>query len=598
MEERNGETRLPLLVRLAGGEPVSPRQILLFWATTLVLAVLLVPRLPWSVINLYPGDISSIDYRATHGLLVEDASQEPPAQVPVKKGEMIAREGDPLTSLQILKIRALAQAEARDTRMLSLLGMVLLAALSLFAFYRVFAHMEPRMAGDLTRLALLAAVLAGQALLTRLALLTAGAVSARYGIPETALALAVPYALAPMLAAPLFSTSVGILVAGASAFYSAAAHDWSLTTFIFTFVGGAVASFRVVRCQQRSALVRAGLAVGAANLVTAAVLALLAGGLAPAAWAYHLASALAGGIGASLVASLALPVLESASRISSDMRLMELTNLNQPLLRQMIMVAPGTYHHSVMVGTMAEAAAEEIGANPVLSRVAAFYHDIGKAGKPEYFVENQQGRPSRHDKLTPNMSALILMSHVKDGMELVRSHHLPEEVARIIGEHHGTRLISFFYNRAKEQEEPAVQTVDELDFRYPGPKPQTREAALIMLADQTEAAAKVLADPTPARVQGTVQKIIKDIFADGQLDECDLTLRDLHLIAKSFTRSLIGMYHQRVDYPEKPGGPDDRKDKARRKPKDTDDDRTPERKDPQGPSGAGGPADLKRLGQG
>ncbi len=321
-------------------------------------------------------------------------------------------------------------------------------------------------------------------------------------------------------------------------------------------------------------------------------------GLTPAALAYQLGAAFVGGIGSSLVASLALPVIESASRVSSDMRLMELTNLNQPLLRQMIMVAPGTYHHSVMVGTMVEAAAEEIGANPVLSRVAAYYHDIGKVGKPEYFVENQQGRPSRHDKLTPNMSALILMSHVKDGMELVRTHHLPEEVARIISEHHGTRLISFFYNRAKEQEDPAVQTVDERDFRYPGPKPQSREAALIMLADQTEAAAKVLVDPTPARVQGMVQKIIKDIFADGQLDECDLTLRDLHRIAKSFTRSLTGMYHQRVDYPEKPGGPDDRKDKARKKPKDTDDDRAPEGKAAENASGAGGPADLKRLGQG
>jgi putative nucleotidyltransferase with HDIG domain len=457
--------------------------------------------------------------------------------------------------------------------------------------------MEPRLSLDFTRLALLSAILLTQAALTRAGILTAGAVGARYGMPESALAFAVPFAAAPMLAAPLFSTGVGILVAGASAFYNAAAHDWSLATFIFSFVGGAMVSFRVVHCQQRTALVKAGVLLGAVNAATAGVLALMAAKTGSAEWVYQVGSAFAGGLGAALVASVALPVLESATRVSSDMKLMELTNLNQPLLRQMVMVAPGTYHHSVMVGSMAEAAAEEIGANPVLARVAAYYHDIGKIGKPEYFVENQGERGNRHDRLTPTMSALILMSHVKDGIDLVRQHHLPEEVARIIAEHHGTRLIKFFYNKAKEMEDPSVQTVDERDFRYPGPRPQSREAALIMLADQVEAAAKVLQDPTPARVRGVVQKIVNDIFIDGQLDECDMSLRDLHRIAKSFTRSLSGIYHHRIDYPERPGTADDRKDKGRRKGKDPDPDQEPEGKGPEGAAGDAGGAGIKRLGQ-
>ncbi|MBN2720333.1 MAG: HDIG domain-containing protein, partial [Proteobacteria bacterium] len=235
---------------------------------------------------------------------------------------------------------------------------------------------------------------------------------------------------------------------------------------------------------------------------------------------------------------------------------------NQPALKEMILRAPGSYHHSVMVGSLAEAAAEEIGANPLLARVAAVYHDIGKISKPEYFVENQEDRDNRHTNLSPNMSALILSSHVKDGVEIGREYRLPRRIIDIIKQHHGTRLISYFYNKAKEQEDPSVQTVDAKDFRYPGPKPQSREAALVMLADAVEAASKVLSSPTPSRIRGVVQKVINDIFIDGQLDESNLTLRDLHQIAKSFTRTITGILHHRIDYPESHGGvSDDSKEK-------------------------------------
>ena len=199
---------------------------------------------------------------------------------------------------------------------------------------------------------------------------------------------------------------------------------------------------------------------------------------------------------------------------------------------------------------LTEAAAEAIGGNPLLARVGAYYHDIGKIRKPLYFVENIGAQENRHDKLAPSMSALILMSHVKDGVELARESKLGDPLIDIIRQHHGTALIKFFYDKAKSKEDPGVQQVDERDYRYPGPKPQTREAALIMLADAVEAASRTLTEPTSARIQGMVQKIINNIFIDGQLDECDLTLRDVQRIKDAFCELLLGVYHERIPYPE------------------------------------------------
>jgi putative nucleotidyltransferase with HDIG domain len=213
-----------------------------------------------------------------------------------------------------------------------------------------------------------------------------------------------------------------------------------------------------------------------------------------------------------------------------------------------MLLAPGTYHHSLVVGQMVEAAAEAIGANPLVAKAAAYYHDIGKVKKPLYFVENQLGSENKHEKLAPSLSALILISHVKDGVELAQKHNLGERITDIIQQHHGTSFISYFYHKAKTQGAQGQQVNPE-DYRYPGPRPQTREAGLVLLADQVEAASKTLSDPTPARIQGMVQKIINNVFSDGQLDTCELTLKDLHLIAKSFNKILSGIFHQRIHYP-------------------------------------------------
>jgi hypothetical protein len=238
--------------------------------------------------------------------------------------------------------------------------------------------------------------------------------------------------------------------------------------------------------------------------------------------------------------------------LTTDIKLLELANLDQPLLRELMVQSPGTYHHSVIVSNMVEATAEAVKANPLLAKVAAYYHDIGKIRKPLYFIENQRANENKHEKLAPSMSSLVLISHIKDGVELAKQYKLGREITDIIRQHHGTSLISFFYQKAKEQSEKKGAKsgqVKEEDFRYPGPKPQTKEAGLVMLADVVEAASKTLVDPTAARIQGMVQRIIKRVFSDGQLDECELTLKDLNEIARSFNKTLSGIFHHRIEYP-------------------------------------------------
>ena len=242
------------------------------------------------------------------------------------------------------------------------------------------------------------------------------------------------------------------------------------------------------------------------------------------------------------------PLAEIVFGYTSDIKMMELANLDQPLMRQLMIEAPGTYHHSVIVGSLVEAAASEIGAHPLLAKVCGYYHDIGKIKKADYFIENQSGGRNRHDRLAPSMSALILIAHIKDGIEMARRYKLGPVITATIQQHHGTSLIRYFYERAKQKK--GESAINMADYRYPGPKPQTREAGLVMLADVVEAASRTLENPTPSRIQGLVQRLISGIFSDGQLDNCELTLRDLHKIAKSFNTILNGIHHHRIEYPE------------------------------------------------
>lgn len=241
-------------------------------------------------------------------------------------------------------------------------------------------------------------------------------------------------------------------------------------------------------------------------------------------------------------------VIEYSFDITTDMTLLELSDLNQPILRQLAMRAPGTYHHSIVVGNLAEAAAEAISANGLIARVGAYYHDIGKMEKAEYFVENQQKGRNPQEKLNPSMSTLILINHVRKGIDLARQHGLPKEIEAFIAQHHGTSLISYFYQKALDNSDNSE--VSETDFKYPGPKPTTRETAIVMLGDAVEAASRTLKEPSVSRIKGMVNKIVNERFRSGELDECPLTLRDLNKISEAFQNILFGIYHGRIEYPE------------------------------------------------
>jgi putative nucleotidyltransferase with HDIG domain len=273
--------------------------------------------------------------------------------------------------------------------------------------------------------------------------------------------------------------------------------------------------------------------------------------------------AIGNGIVTAMVVGGALPILEQLFQITTDISWLEASDLNHPLLRRMTIEAPGTYHHSLVVANLAESAAEAIGANATLCRVCSYFHDIGKLVKPDYFTENMNFERNPHDDLAPTMSALIIIAHVKEGVDLALKHGLNQQVIDVIQQHHGTSLVYYFYKRALEQLEDAraggkimkmreedIPEVSEENFRYSGPKPQTRESAIISLADMVESASRSLEKPTPQKIEQLVTDLIDQRLADHQLDECDLTLRDLKRIGERFRFTLMNMLHTRIAYPK------------------------------------------------
>lgn len=315
-----------------------------------------------------------------------------------------------------------------------------------------------------------------------------------------------------------------------------------------------VACLSLSRFRSRSSYIKAGLNVSIIALPFALASILLRSDVVDVAQVMAaIVGALLSGVICTFIAAGLTPVVEYLGGYVTDMRLIEMATLDHPLLKELSIQAPGTWNHSMVMGMMVESAADAIGANTVLARVGAYFHDVGKLRKPLYFVENQFGEENRHDKLSTSMSALIIRSHVKDGIDLARKHGLPEPIVDMIPQHHGTSLIEYFYEKAcreLKEEESEASEVDRSLYTYPGPKPQTREAGILMLADSIEAAARTLTEPTADRIQGMVQKLINKIFASGELNECELTLQDLHKIAKTFTRVLTGIYHQRIAYAE------------------------------------------------
>jgi len=475
-----------------------------------------------------------------------------PVLFEVKKGEMIIREGEKVTPEHILKLNKLRELKTDQNSLVQLLSnflfiFLVLSVLATFSTVISFQKVEQQ----IRELLLMSAMLIVITAMVRLG--SASSPPDVLFLSDKALLFALPVATGALVISVVLGLKYATIFAVLVSIFSAMVIDYGIEYSIYPLIGSFIGAREAVHCNQRSTLLKAGLWVGLTNMLIILCLQIKFGSFAN--WrplVGDLGVGFAGGILSGVIATGIVPLIEVVFSYTTDIKLLELGNLNNPLLRDLIVEAGGTYHHSIVTGSLAEAAAEAIGADPLLARVGAYYHDIGKRKKPLYFIENQRGNENKHDKLSPNMSSLILISHVKDGVEQARKYKLGKAITDIIQQHHGTSLISYFYQRAKEKENPAEAVVHEKDFRYPGPKPQTKEAALVMLADSVEAASRSLSDPTPARIQGMVRKTITNFFTDGQLDECELSLKGLNRIAKSFNRILTtGVFHHRIEYPER-----------------------------------------------
>lgn len=249
-----------------------------------------------------------------------------------------------------------------------------------------------------------------------------------------------------------------------------------------------------------------------------------------------------------LIAYGLLIFYEKVFKITTDLTLLELSDFNHPLLKELSSKAPGTFHHSIIMGNLSEAAAESIGANQILARVGCYYHDIGKITKPQFFIENQLDQNNRHNDLNPSVSTKIIIAHVKDGIEMAKKYKLPDKIIEFIPMHHGTTLVSYFYDKAKNI---SKEEIFDYSYRYPGPKPQTKETGIVMLADAIEASTRTIEEPSPQKLENKIKEVIRSRFMEGELDECDLTLKDLTKIKESFLKVLVGIHHHRIKYPDK-----------------------------------------------
>ena len=332
--------------------------------------------------------------------------------------------------------------------------------------------------------------------------------------------------------------------------------DGMLFDFRYGFVAAVVcfvSVFAVHKASQRASILRAGVLVSVFSALATIAIMLVENAYTVKNLLYALAFSVAGGMLTAVLVIGLLPFFEIAFGILSPLKLVELSNPNHPLLRKLLTETPGTYHHSVMVGNLAEAAAEAIGANGLLCRVGSFYHDIGKTKRPSYFIENQINIENPHDQIDPSLSKSIIVAHVRDGVEMLTAHKLPKQIRDIAEQHHGTTLLVYFYHKAlKQLEESGVRdkTISEEEYRYPGPKAQSREAAIVGIADGVEATVRSLRNPTPEQIDSLVRKIIKARLDDGQFDECDLTMKELDAIARAMKETLLGIFHSRIEYPE------------------------------------------------
>ncbi len=482
------------------------------------------------------------DASLTRKYVEERISSVEPVRIVVKKGELIVSEGQKVTKEIYKKLKILADVMDIQPMWRSFLGLFLFVLIAALVFsslwFRVYSYnrVDPVASHRLMLFIALESLF-----FIRLSIWIMGRAFAPYAqMGKLFLGFSSPLFLPGLLSAFIFGfplALIPVLIAGILICFLPSGFSY----LPFVLVLSSVVAGGGVRMGRGANAFLKGIVWGVIFLFLMML----------AAFVYEIELSLANfvapflaGVGVLFVSFASLPLFERAFGVVTDMSLLELANLDHPLLKMLLDKAPGTYNHSMYVGILAESAAKEVDANPILAKVGGYFHDIGKLKNPKYFTENTMGL-SLHTKLSPNMSRLIIISHVKDGVELAKKYGLPRCVIDIIEQHHGTSLISYFYHKAKKFE----GYVDESLYRYPGPKPRTKEAAIVMLADCVEAATRSLDDPTPSKIKNLVSSIVNNIFMDGQLDECDLTFKDVKRIREVFVKMLISFYHKRVKYP-------------------------------------------------
>jgi putative nucleotidyltransferase with HDIG domain len=495
-----------------------------------------------------------LDQTATAAARETEANRIEPVVISLKRNQVVAREGDTVTPNILAQIAAIKNTGHAGRPWHNLFGLLLIITAVYWVAWKFAEHRSGTSPLSLSKQKAFALV--GSAILVQTALMKIGfffgdSFAARMQAPLNDPAIwnfAIPFAAAALLVAMLVDTQLAFLTGIIAALFAGLLAPGGMQKALFAMVSCSVAIYGIGRYRERQSVTLAGLLVGAVNAVMAVALlayseqpltlrtVLLAGGCG-----------IAGGLLTAVFAAGGLPINESFFGILTDVKLLELSNADLPVLGQLALRAPGTNQHSHAVGQLAEDACRAVGANPLLARIGALYHDIGKLAAPEYFVENQQG-DNPHDRLRPYQSAKIITSHVTYGARLAKEIGLPKKIADFIPQHHGTRTLHYFLRKAQAQAKPN-ETVNEADFRYPGPKPQFKEAAIMMLADSCEAAARSLARPDPENIRAIVVKIVDAIISDGQLDECDITLQELTTIREAMISALTAIYHARIDYP-------------------------------------------------
>jgi putative nucleotidyltransferase with HDIG domain len=495
-----------------------------------------------------------LDEAATAAARETEASRIAPVVISLKRNQVVAREGDTITPQILAQINAIKTTGNAGKPWHNFFGLLLVV---MGVYWGAWKFAEHRSVGSSLSLGKHKAfMLVGSAILVQTALMKIGftfgdSVAARMQAPfndPTIWNFAIPFAAAALLVAMLVDTQLAFLTGIITALFAGILAPGGLQKVLFAMVSCSGAIYGIGRYRERQSVTLAGIFVGAVNVVMA--IALIAYSEQPLTLRTILMAAgcgMAGGLLTAVFAAGGLPINESMFGILTDVKLLELSNADLPVLGQLAMRAPGTNQHSHAVGQLSEDACRAVGANPLLARIGALYHDIGKLAAPEYFVENQLG-DNPHDRLRPYQSAKIITSHVTYGSKLAKEIGLPTKIADFIPQHHGTRTLHYFLRKAQAQAKPN-ETVNEADFRYPGPKPQFKEAAIMMLADSCEAAARSLARPDPENIRAIVVKVFDAIITDGQLEECDITLQELTIIREAMISALTAIYHARIDYP-------------------------------------------------